>query len=181
MNRTFACLAVTSTALFALALATTAQEPDPLPAPTKVVVGTFDSRALAVAWVRSKGFERELAPQREEYERAKKAGDDDRVAAIDARMQALQDELHKQGFGTWPVDNILARIEGDLPRIAKEAGVNVIVCRWNVVYRDPALTFVDVSVPMIAPFEPSEETLALVAEVLVKDPVPLAELEHSDD
>ena len=75
-------------------------------------------------------------------------------AALDALGPAMQKRLHEQGFGTAPVDDIIARIEDKLPDIAKEAGVDVIVSKWTLTYRSPAAKFVDVTGLIAAEFDP---------------------------
>jgi len=142
-----------------------------------LTVGTFDSRALAVAWANSDEFNDELDRIRKERQRAMGNGDAARVAEIDRDVTAMQDLLHKQGFGVYQVDDILARIEDELPRIAKEAGVHVIVCKWDVVYRGPEAGLVDVSYEMAEPFAPDEQALRWIEETMEKTPIPLKELE----
>lgn len=108
----------------------------------EVVVGTFDSRAVAMASVRSTAFTEYLRAQKADVgqaiERAKAAGDQSLLADLDALGPAMQKRIHEQGFGTAPVNDILAMIRDKLPRIAKEADVDVIVSKWNLTYRSPA-------------------------------------------
>jgi len=141
-------------------------------------VGTFDSRAVAIAHVRSAEFARHLKALRAKYEKAKAAGDEKRVKELEAQGPAGQEMVHKQGFGTWPVDNILDKIKGKIPKIAKQADVDVIVSKWDVVYQRPGVEFVDVTDLMVQPFDPDESTLKVIQEVLKRAPVPLEELEN---
>jgi hypothetical protein len=143
-----------------------------------VVVGTFDSRAVAVAYIRSDRFGDRLGDLRAELERAKAAGDDERVAEIEAQGQAMQRKAHEQGFGSAPVDDILERIEDELPVIAAETGVNVIVSKWVLAWHSPAAGFVDVTDRLVEEFEPDAETLKVIEELLEHEPVPLDELDH---
>ena len=86
--------------------------------------------------------------------------------------------VHKQGFGTWSVDNILDNIKGKIPKIAKQADVDVIVSKWDIVYQRSGVEFVDVTDLMVQPFDPDESTLKTIQEVLKRAPVPLEELEN---
>ncbi len=95
----------------------------------KVRVGTFDSRALAMAYFGSEAFHRQLNDLRAEHEKAKATGDAKRVKELDAEGPALQELMHKQGFSTWPVDNILEKIKGKISEIATQADVEVIVSK----------------------------------------------------
>ncbi len=147
-----------------------------------VVVGTFDSRAIAVAFVQSELFEEYASSQQADLgrilERAKAAGDRDLVAEIEALGPAMQARLHNQGFGTAPVDDIIARIADELPGIAESAGVDLIVSKWTLTYRNPEARFVDVTGLIAAEFNPNERTLSMIQSLMETDPVPLEEIEH---
>lgn len=145
---------------------------------SKVRIGTFDSRALAVAYARSEAFGHYMKGLRAEYEKAKAEGDEKRVKELEAEGPALQELLHKQGFSTWPVDNILEQIKGRIPEIAKQADVEVIVSKWDIVYQRSGLEFVDITDLMVKPFDPNEETLKILKELQNQDPVPLEELKE---
>ena len=115
---------------------------------------------------------------RTEYEKAKAAGDEKRVKELEAEGPAQQELMHKQGFSTWPVDNILEKINGKIPEIAKQANVAVIVSKWDIVYQRSGVEFVDVTDLMVKPFDPDEDTLTGVKEIQMQDPVPLEELKN---
>ena len=90
-------------------LATLAAGPaTPVPADDEVRVGTFDSRALAIAYANSALFRDSLVDITKEYEKAKARGNRKVVKRIEGEMQARQGRLHLQGFSTAPVDDILA-------------------------------------------------------------------------
>ena len=149
---------------------------------SRLRVGVFDSRAVAIAWLRSETYEASLREKSAEFEKAKEAGDETRVKEIEAGMRAIQDEIHKQGFGIWPIRDILAHIKDDLKKIATETEVDVIVCKWDLAYRRPEAEFIDVTSLMVKPFEPDEETMKIVKEIQTQEPIPLEELKgHSDD
>lgn len=158
---------------------------------SKIRVGTFDSRALALVYYRSPLFDRHMAGLRAEYQQAKAAKDQKRRKELEAASSdptwpdsgwppsaAQQKLIHKQGFSTWPVDNILQRIEGDMAEIAEKADVDVIVSKWDIVYQGPEVEFVDVTDLMVGPFGPDEATLQMVKEMAAHEPVPLEELAH---
>lgn len=132
-------------------------------------VGTFDTRAVALAYGRSAGFHEWLRTLRERAEQATSEGDDQLLAQLEAQGEAKQEELHRQVFGGAPIDEILASIEGSLPEVARSAGVDVIVT--GVLYQAPGVAIVDVSREMAAPFEPDEKTLEILEQVLVTPPV----------
>ena len=147
----------------------------------KLRVGTFDSRAVAMAFIRSGMFEQELQQRMEEHKKAKAAGDDQKVKKLEAQGKAGQERVHRQGFGTAPVDNILQRIKDKLPGIAKKASVDVIVSKWAVTYSTPGARFVDVTDLIVEPFGPDEKTKRAIRELCGKPPVPLEEIEKHHD
>ena len=172
--------AVITAVLAGLAVYTTvgAEQPEEKTSGVKVRVGTFDSRAVAIAHVRSEAFDRHLKGLRAEYEKATAAGDEKRVKELEAQGPAGQELVHKQSFGTWPVDSILDKIKGKIPKIARLADVDVIVSKWDVVYQRPGVEFVDVTGLMVQPFHPDESTLKVIKGILKQAPVPLEELKN---
>lgn len=148
----------------------------------KVCVGTFDSRAIAVAYARSDSFMQYIQGLKVELEQAKTEGNEKRVMELETLGPALQDLMHKQGFSTWPVDDILERIKEKIPGIAKQAEVDVIVSRWDIVYQQPGVEFIDVTDLLVMPFDPDEKTLDLIKSMRGIEPVSLEELkEHESD
>ncbi len=146
-----------------------------------VRVGIFDSRAVATAYYRSALFEKELATLKAEYQKAKDAGDPLRMQALEAQGVAQQQLAHKQGFSTWPVDDILQSLQGDLPQIADTCGVDVIVSQWDITYQRPNVAFTDVTLALVRHWNPSTETLALIDQFEAVAPIPLAELPDGKD
>jgi len=91
---------------------------------------------------------------------------------------AMQELMHKQSFGTSPIDSILERINNNLPQIAKQANVDVIVSKWDVVYQQDGVEFVDITNAKVQPFNLDEAVQAIIAEIQQIDPVPIEELEN---
>jgi hypothetical protein len=63
-------------------------------------IGTFDSRAVAIAFYRSAEFQEDTRGLMMELEEAKAAGDEERVKELEALFPALQHRMHQQGFST---------------------------------------------------------------------------------
>ena len=146
-----------------------------------VRVGTFDSRALAMAYYRSDAFKDHMKEMHAKHEKAKTEGDEQLAKKLATEGPALQELIHKQGFGTWPVDNLLDKIKREIPEIAAQADVDVIVSKWNIVYRQPAVKFIDVTDLMVKPFSPDQATLTIIEEIQKQDPVPLEKLKSQQD
>jgi hypothetical protein len=144
----------------------------------KFAVGTFDSRAVAIAYARSETFMNYIMGLHAELKKAKEEGNEKRIKELETEGPALQELIHKQGFSTWPVDNILEQVKDKIPDIAKEAKVDVIVSKWNIVYQQEGIEFVDVTDLMVKLFNPDEATLDIVKEIKKQAPVSLKELEE---
>lgn len=161
---------------------TTSQDPARPGAQPTAVVGTFDSRAVATAWIRSQEFGQYIRAQRKDIQqaidRAREAGDSRLVAELDAIGPAMQHRVHQQGFSTAPVDDIVGRIRDKLPGIAKQAGVDVIVSKWELTYTGPAAKFVDVTGLLVAEFRPDAKTLEIIANLVETEPLPLDQIKN---
>jgi hypothetical protein len=166
--------ALATIGVLAFAVFSPAQEPA---AASHVRLGVYDSRAIAVAYAPS-----QFNPVRErmaEHERAKAARDAKRVRELEAWGNRHQRALHRQAFARVPVDDLLAHVEEHLPELARAAGVRTIVPYCT--YQGPDVELVDVTRELVMLFEPSEKTLATVAELLRKAPLDLDEVERSKD
>ena len=149
-------------------------------------VGTFDSRAVALAYYRkfyrSPEFVARLKRLKEERDQANAAGDHEKAKKLEAEGRAGQEHSHSQVFGSAPVDEIVAKIKDQLPEIAKQAGVDIIVSKWSVTYRSPDTEFVDVTEPMAKLFQPDEQTWKMLRDLTKHQPVSAEELQkHEND
>lgn len=173
------CVTIT-VVLIGMAVLPTTEAQKKTPA-EKVRIGTFDSRAIALAYYRSDATDPHSEELTARYEKAKAAGDEERVKQLKSEFKVLQEITHKQTFSTWPVDNILEQIQDQIPDIARQARVDAIVCKWDIVYQKDGIEFVDVTELMVQPFKPDEETMRMITEQLPKaDPVSLKVLEKSN-
>jgi len=93
-----------------------------------------------------------------------------------AEGPAQQQILHQQGFSIASVADILEKVKDDLPKIAQEAGVDIIVSKWEVVYKNPSIEIVDVTSHLVKLFDPSESELKIIEKLREQPPIPLLEL-----
>lgn len=141
------------------------------------VVGTFDSRAIAVAYVRSNRFDKRMKQLQASLEKAMKSGDQKSIALLKAEGPKIQAKIHKQGFGTASVEGILDLVRHKLPPLAKETGVELIVSKWVMTYTDPKAEFVDITDELAALFNPDEATLKVIEELVATEPISDEELD----
>ena len=157
-----------------------AQDAKPSSDRSKLRVGTFDSRLIATAYVRSEAFKQRLAKMQADLKKAKASGAEKLVKQLEAEGPAFQDLIHKQGFSTWPVHDILQKIKAEIPDIAEKADVDLIVSKWDVVIQRNGAETVDVTDLMVAPFTPSEETRKILDSLRGTDPIPVEKLKKHD-
>ena len=158
-----------------------AEDPAAKTKPAKLRVGTFDSRAIAIAYVNTDDFKQALKKLKDEHKKAKAAGDEKKAKELEAKGEAQQQLLHTQGFSTASVGEYLERVKDKIPAVAKEAGVDVIVSKWDLVYQSPDADFVDVTVQLVKLFNPDERTLKIGEELKKTPPIPLEEARNIKD
>ncbi|MCL7965529.1 MAG: hypothetical protein M8857_00325 [marine benthic group bacterium] len=147
------------------------------PTQQAVRIGTFDSRAVALAYYRSPdGIDRMKPEWDQELRDAEAAGDSARVEELKLFMPSFQHLLHQQVFSTGSICNVLRVIEDELPAIAAETSVSVIVSKWELPYRGPDVEVIDITPQILALFETDQETAGLVAEMKGAEPVPLEDM-----
>jgi hypothetical protein len=143
----------------------------------QVRVGIFDSRAVAVAYAHSDFNKKRMEPKQAEMEKAKAAGDTIKMKQLDEWGKAQQDKLHRQKFGKESVSDMLEDIKNDLPDIAKKAGVDVIVSKWDVVYQNPSAELVDITKELVQPFKSTEKTMKIIESLQKHQPASEEDLE----
>ena len=125
---------------------------------SQVIVGTFASRAVKLA-----------------YDTAAMAG---MMPALDVPKPMA----FRQGFGKGDVSEYLDLIREEIPKIAKEAGVDLIVSKWDIEYHDPNVKLVDITEALIQPFKPTEERMKIIRDLKKNPPATekeIRELEKS--
>jgi hypothetical protein len=144
--------------------------------PAGLRVGVYDSRALAVAYVRTPEFSQNVSKLIKERDEAKAAGDMDKVKAIEAQGKAGQARRHEQGFSGAPVDDILETIKDKLPQVAEASGVDMIVSKWQIAYQTPGAKFVDVTDAIVKLFNPDDKALRIIEDLKGKPLIPVEEV-----
>jgi hypothetical protein len=139
---------------------------------SSLVIGTFDSRCVAVAFYRSEASLARIDTLYAEYEQAIAAGDSLAAAGLDSLGRDLQTRMHEQVFSAGDADEVLWEIWDQLPAVAEEAGVDLIVSEWDILYSDSLFHPVDVTDILVRRFHPSEETLEIISQMKGMPAVP---------
>jgi hypothetical protein len=139
-------------------------------------IGVYDSRVVAVAYARSPEFVESMARLRADYEQAKAKGDSAQVKKLGQEGPWMQVRLHQRGFSTAGVGDLLAKVADALPGVAREAGVVLIVSKWEMPYQDASVEVVDVTLPIAKLFKADEQTLKILGELKDQKPIPFDEV-----
>jgi hypothetical protein len=73
------------------------------------------------------------------------------------------------------VVNLLQSVKAELPGVAKAAGVDLIVSKWEVMFQSPGVETVDVTKQMAKLFNPSAQGLKWI-EGETPPPIPIDDL-----
>ena len=146
-------------------------------------IGVYDSRAIAVAWAGTSAFTEWMGALEVEYNQAKKANDQARIAELEAEADARQRKMHTQAFSTAPVDMIIEFIDDELPAIQRKAGVSMLVSKWDqeTLSKYPSAEQVDVTMMLVDAFHPSEKQREFAIDVQKRAPISLEEAEKIQD
>jgi len=145
------------------------------PAPAKVRVGTFDSRAVAVAYARSAMFAPIMKSWKDKYEKAKAEKNEAVIKECEAWGPAYHQFQMLQAFSIASVADILEKVKDQLPKAAQEAGVDILVSKWDLAYQNPSIEIVDVTSYLVKIFNPDEQTRKILEELPKQPPIPLFE------
>jgi len=146
------------------------------PAPKKFRVGIFDSRGVALAYARSGLSAPVMRDLKAKYEKAKAENDEKTIKECEAEGPARHQVQMQQVFSVASVADILEAVKADLPNVAREAGVDIIVSKWEVVHKDPSIELVDVTANLVKLFKPDEATLKMIGDIDKQPPVSILEL-----
>lgn len=153
------------------------------PAAAKVRIGTYDSRSLAIAYAGSAPFNQWLSGLKSQHDQAKSAGDQKRMAELEAEGKAGQKLLHMQAFSTAPVTNIMDQIKDQLPAIKEQAHVGALVSKWDQAGLAGFANAekVDVTEVLLDALHPTDRQRKNAIEIQQHAPVPLQQAAHMDD
>jgi hypothetical protein len=88
---------------------------------------------------------------------------------------ALQNLQHYQVFSTASIPNVIEKLTGVLPKVAADAGVSIVVSKWEIAYNRPDVEYVDVTDALVRSFNPNARVQQWIAEGRNQKPIPLIE------
>lgn len=139
---------------------------------TKIRIGIYDSRAIAIAYVASRF--NATAEKKRDYDKAKAAGDQAKVKELETWGPQFQRQLHFQGFGRVPVDDLLEPVKEQFTKLARDKKLAAFTMSCD--FTGEQVELVDVTDDLVKLFDPSEKTLQSVREIRKIKPMKLAEI-----
>jgi hypothetical protein len=136
-------------------------------------IGTYDSRAVALASRNSGAMQRKIVMLQKQLKQAEDAGDRKQAQEIKDRGEAMQVLAHMQVFSNGPIDNIIESIHNQLPAIAEQQKVMAIVPHLDIAA--PGVEVVDVTDALVAALGPDEKTLKIIADLRTKPPIDIVD------
>lgn len=143
-------------------------------------IGIYDSRALAVAYCNTPMHKRKIQQLVEAVEEAKAKNDPVSIREKEAALRAEQDRLHRQGFSTAPVDDILALLQERIPAILQKNRIEQVISKWDRKSLEPfaQADTVDVTDELVQELHPNEKQWQAAMEIQKHDPVPLDQIDE---
>jgi hypothetical protein len=139
-------------------------------------IGVYDSRAVTIAYCASPHNPNIMVKKSKAKHKAEQAGDLEKAEKIDRWMFYFAVKRHSQGFATAPVGDLLKPIDKKLPKIARTAGVDIIVSKWQLDYIAPDAKVVDITTQIVAAYKPTEKTLTTIKQIKEIKPITESEI-----
>ncbi len=147
----------------------------PSPAAQKVRIGVFDSRMVAIAYYNSGEQRKFMQDLMAQLKAAKTANDTAKIADLEFQGPAMQNLMHYQVFSNASIPNVMEKLAPELPKIAADSHVSIIVSKWEVAFHDPNVEYVDVTDALVARFKPTAQVQKWIDSGKSQQPVPLLE------
>jgi len=139
-------------------------------AQTKIRVGTYDSRLIAVAYYNSKFFKL-TSEARERMKAAKDTNDSTEISNITKEMSLRQRMIHEQGFGKGLVCYIMDEIKDKISDLAKNEKLSIIVSKWELSFNSSDIEVVDITEKVANLFESGQDIKAMILEFQKNEPL----------
>lgn len=137
---------------------------------SKLKIGTFDSRMVAVAFYNSKHFNlREDATKR--MDAAKEKNDTAEISAIMKEMPLRQRFMHEQAFGKGSVAWIMDAFKDKVSGVAKNEKVDIVVSKYELDYCPKDAELTDITLKLCEIFESTINLQQMYSEMKNVEPM----------
>jgi len=144
-------------------------------------IGVYDSRVIVFAYSRSALFREHIEKFTKQSDSATKANDSARIKELSVHAMSYQHLLHQMVFGSGSIMTVMDLVRDQLPEVATQAGVSVLMSKFEMVFKDPSVETVDVTNQIIRLFKPTENLDKMITEIYKNEPIPLDDLDIEAD
>ena len=88
---------------------------------------------------------------------------------------SYQHLLHQMVFSNGSIGIVMAIIKDKLPELAKTAGVNIIISKWELNFSDPSIEIVDLTSQVAQLFQPKENIDQMSKDISAQQPIQIDE------
>jgi len=140
-------------------------------------IGIYDSRAVAYAHFSTAEHLQQINKAKQAAQAVRDAGQTNHFQELAAVLRQGQEEIHREVFSTAPASDAMAALKDRLPEIQKEAGVSVLVSKWDdaALKKYPDAGQVDVTDRLVREFKPTARQLKVISGFEKSKPLPLDE------
>jgi hypothetical protein len=125
----------------------------------RIRIGTFDSRLVALAYYSSTDYEKFVADFEKQYSIASAKNDSATMKKYLIKSPLMQRMMHDRIFGKGTINDILDNYKEKVSAIGKANNVVMVVSKWEVEYKTPAVEFVDLTWKIMDIFGPVEQVI----------------------
>ena len=143
---------------------------------SKIRIGTFDSRCVALAYGRSPDFMKEMDSVKIALAKAKEEDNKERIEELEQLGPTKQVLMHQQVFSNGSGLNILEKVKDKVPAIAKENNLKMILSKWEIIFADESIDFIDITDQLVTIFNPDEQTKKIIENMKSMEPVPIEKI-----
>jgi hypothetical protein len=140
----------------------------------KFRVGTYDSRAVVIAYFNSAHSQSTMKTMQElnaKMQKAKKENDSVMIKKLNFEGPTRQAILHEKGFGTGSVRYELLEIKDKIDSLAKAEKIDLVVSKWELNYSDTNCEIIDLTEKIASLFMPNERFKNMVQDIIKSEPI----------
>ncbi len=146
-------------------------------AQSKIRIGTYDSRFVALAYYRADNMKKVrdfMGNLNLEQQKAREANDEKKLKALEAMGPAFQNLMHQQVFGNLSIPNVLEALKDKLSPVAQKAGVTLVVSKWEIQCAGAEIEPVDLTLQLVNFFNLDDATRKMIEEGMRQNQKPVS-------
>jgi len=145
----------------------------------KIRIGTYDSRAVAVAYFNSPYGKQLMGNLQKKNREALETKDTLELKKLSREGEMRQAIMHEQGFGTGSVKDLLAAIKDKIGILAKSENLDIIVSKYELNYSGSNSIVLDITEKLTNLFEPNKRFKMMLPDLMKTEPVKDAYLDEN--